>query len=93
MASQQLSVRQRVEAVTYLEAVALDLNGLAAALAQRGAENEADAIDVAAKNLLAACWWLSRPLRQPPPPERWNPAGMGHSVPPQQGADQHRQAQ
>jgi hypothetical protein len=67
----QLSVRQRVEAIAYLEAIATQLNTMAAALAERGAWTEADMVDASAKSLLAGCWWLDRPLRAQRPPERW----------------------
>jgi hypothetical protein len=32
----------------------------------------ADMIDHAARDLLASCWLLKRPLRPKPPPEQWH---------------------
>jgi hypothetical protein len=92
MAERQVSIRHRVQAIDQLEGTAAFLNTMASWLAERGLENEADAIDVAAKNCLSACWWLSRPLRPQLPPTRWHDGGMGRDVPYQQAADQQRPA-
>ena len=67
----RLSVHDRVLAIDALEQRARDLNLMAAWLSEQGCEVEADAIDTASKNLLACCWWLSRPLNPQLPPSRW----------------------
>jgi hypothetical protein len=41
-------------------------------LGRAGVETEADMIETAARNLLASCWLLERPLRPKPPPEQWH---------------------
>jgi len=61
-----------------LEAAAFELNQIAAWLADNGIETEADQIERAARDLLAACWLLSRPVRYPPPPERWQQPADGY---------------
>jgi hypothetical protein len=86
----RLSVRDRVLVLDHLEVVALYLNRLASYLAEQRCEVEADMTNDAAKALLGVCWWLSRPLRSPPPPEVWKPAGTGQAVPYQQAPDQQR---
>ena len=96
MADQRISVRHRVEAIEQLDQLARYLNSMSAWLAERGLEVEADAIDVAAKNCLAACWWLERPLRVQLPPQRWpDPArqfepGFGSGARTGQGQERHR---
>ena len=88
----RLSVHDRVAVLQRIEAMATELNAIAAWLGQR-AESEADVIDGAARDLLAAAWMLERPLRPKPPPERWQlGAGMEPPVTPPQGADQQQQA-
>lgn len=87
MARQQLSVRERVETIAFLEAVATQLNKMAAALAERGAWTEADMVDASAKGALAACWFLDRPLRGQALPERWQQPTCGDGMS-QPGADQ-----
>jgi len=62
MPDQRISVRHRVLAIDHLERVALDLNEVASWLGEAGCQTEADAVNDAAKSLLASCWWLSRPL-------------------------------
>ena len=85
-------MHDRVAATDHLERVALDLNLVASWLGQAGCEPEADAVNDAAKSLLAACWWLSRPLSPRLPPQRWPQPGMEPAVLPPQPADQQRQA-
>ena len=92
MSDPRISVRDRVQVLAQLEQGARWLNALAAWLGSRGVESEADVIDQAARDLLAACWMLERPLRPKPPPELWKTAGTGHNVPAQQGGDQQQQA-
>ena len=70
MADSRISVHDRVAAIDHLEAAALDLNQVAAWLGQAGCEPEADTVNDAAKSLLAACWWLNRPLSPGLPPQR-----------------------
>jgi hypothetical protein len=67
----RLAVRERLACLDRLEQSALFLNRLASYLAEVGCEVEADMVQSAAHACLASCWWLSRPLRTPPPPERW----------------------
>jgi hypothetical protein len=90
MADQRISVRDRVLAIDALERMSGELNLIAGWLGEQGAGVEADMAQAAAHSALAACWWLSRPLRQPPPPERW--PGTGSPVPCQQPADQQQRA-
>jgi hypothetical protein len=71
MTSDRLAVRDRLAAIDAMEVSAIYLNRLAAWLAEAGCEVEADMIQSAAHACLASCWWISRPLRSPPPPERW----------------------
>jgi hypothetical protein len=71
MADQRISVHDRVLILDQLNACAWWLNRLAGWLGQRGVETEADIIEQAARNLLASCWLLERPLRANPPPEVW----------------------
>ena len=71
MPDQRLSVHDRVTAISHLEKLARELNLMSAWLAEHDMETEADAIDVAAKNLLTCCWWLDRPMRPQLPPQRW----------------------
>ena len=100
MAEQRISTRQRVQVLQELETGAKWLNALAAWLGQQGIESEADVIDQAARDLLAAAYMLERPLRPRPPPERWqfgcthpDPPGTGPAVPSQQPSDQQQRAQ
>jgi hypothetical protein len=86
----RISVRDRVQAIDQLNQAAFWLNDVSVWLGSRGAETEADMAETAARNLAAACWLLSRPLRAEPPPDRWQSAGTGHPVPYQQGTDQQR---
>jgi hypothetical protein len=86
--AERMAVRDRLAAIDHLELSARYLNSLAAWLAEAGAEVEADMVQSAAHSALAACWWLSRPLRSPPPPEAWKDAGTGQPVPYQQAPDQ-----
>jgi hypothetical protein len=88
--SDRLAVRERLAAIDCLEATAIYLNRLAAWLSEAGAETESDMTNEAAKSLLAACWFISRPLRQPVPPERWPGTGTEQPVPYQQAPDQQR---
>jgi hypothetical protein len=67
----RLAVAERLQALDRLEAVAVELNQIAAWLGGFGVETEADMAERAARDLLAACWLLSRPLRPEPPPDRW----------------------
>jgi hypothetical protein len=69
--TEQLSVRDRLACIEGLERTARWLNTMAAWLGERGLETEADTVQSAAYASLAACWWISRPLRPPPPPEQW----------------------
>jgi hypothetical protein len=71
MAEPRLSVHDRVMALERLESVAVELNAIAAWLGGYAIETEADTIDRAARDLLASCWLLSRPLRAELSPERW----------------------
>ena len=71
MAEIRVSVRDRVKVIADIEAMALYANSVAAWLGEQGVETEANAVDDAAKSLLAACWWLDRPLRAQLPPQRW----------------------
>lgn len=71
MADQRLSVHDRVQILSQLNQGAFWLNKLAGWLGRQGVETEADMIDQAARDLLAACWLLERPLRPKPPPEQW----------------------
>ena len=84
-----LSVHDRVQALTAMEANAVELNAIAAWLSKAGAETEADMLEQAARSVLASCWLLERPLRPQPPPERWE-AGTGQFVPYHQVPDQGR---
>jgi len=72
MSDQRITVRDRVQALERLNAVAWELNQVATWLAQAGIETEADMINQAAKDLLASCWLLERPIRARPAPERWS---------------------
>jgi hypothetical protein len=90
MAEQRMTVRDRLAGLDRLEMSAAFLNKLAAWLAEADAQVEADMVQSAAHSCLAAAWWLSRPVRSPPPPERW--PGMEQPVPYQQAPDQRRQA-
>jgi hypothetical protein len=67
----QLTVRDRLAALDHLEQTARYLNRLAAWLGEQGCETESDMTNESAKGLLAACWFLSRPIRAQPPPEQW----------------------
>lgn len=67
----RISVRHRVAAIDHLEQMALELNEIASWLGREGCETEADAVSDASKSLLASCWWLSRPIQQRLPPQRW----------------------
>jgi len=71
MSERQISVHDRVNAIDQLEGVADYLNSMASWLSQHALVNEADAVNEAAKSLLASCWWLSRPLNPKLPPRRW----------------------
>jgi hypothetical protein len=71
MMADRLAVRDRLAAIDAMEVSAVYLNRLAGWLSEAGCKVEADMIQSAAHACLAACWWISRPLRQPPPPERW----------------------
>jgi hypothetical protein len=90
MADQRISVHDRVLVLDQLNACAWWLNRLAGWLGHNGIESEADMVDDAARDLAAACWLLSRPLRAKPPPEQWKGAGTGLSIPSQQAPDQQR---
>jgi hypothetical protein len=79
-----------VQVLDALNSLAWYLNRLAGWLGRAGVETEADMIDQAAKDLLASCWLLERPLRPKPPPEVWKPVGTGLGVPYQQAPDQQR---
>jgi hypothetical protein len=59
-------------AISHLELVAWQLNGLANWLGDDGHETEADMAEGAARSILAACWLLSRPFRRDLPPDRWH---------------------
>jgi len=86
MADRRISVRDRVKVIEDIEGTANYLNSIAARLGEHDLEVEANAVDDAAKSLLAAWWWLSRPLRPQMPPQRWQQPTCreGMSVP---GAD------
>ena len=71
MSDRRISVHDRVSAIDHLEQMALELNQIASWLGREGCEIEADAVNDAAKSLLASCWWLDRPLRAQLPPQRW----------------------
>jgi hypothetical protein len=90
MADQRISVHDRVKVLDQVNGAAWWLNKLASWLGSRGVETEADMIDQAARDLLAACWLLERPLRLKPPPERWHDGGTGLGVPYQQAPDQRQ---
>ena len=99
MADQRLSVHHRVMVLQRIEAIATELNAMASWLGSAGVEYEADLLDGSARDLLAVCWLLERPLRPKLPPSRWQDppvtqvtAGMEPSVLPPQGADQQQQA-
>jgi hypothetical protein len=95
MADPRLSVHQRVQILAQLEHGARWLNALAAWLGQRGVESEADMIDQAARDLLAVCWLLERPIRPKLPPTRWSDGQQTAQSAPQsayqQVSDQPRQ--
>jgi hypothetical protein len=71
MSDQRISVHDRVQVLDALNSVAWYLNRLAGWLGRNGVETEADMVDQAARDLLASCWLLERPLRPKPPPEVW----------------------
>jgi hypothetical protein len=75
----RISVRERVQALQRLEALAFEVNQISAWLAGAGIETESDMLDQAAKAVLASCWLLSRPVRAQLPPERWQQAPDGYS--------------
>jgi hypothetical protein len=62
-----ISIRDRVQVIDQLERTARWANLMATWLSEHGLETEADMVNESAKGLLAACWWLSRPLRRRPP--------------------------
>lgn len=67
-----ISVHNRVIVLDSLERTARYLNLLASWLGEQGAaENEADMIDGAARDLLAAAFLLERPLKPKLPPQQW----------------------
>jgi hypothetical protein len=67
----RLSVHDRVRALDWLDYLARQLNKAAVYLAEQGFETEADLLDQAAKDTMAAVGMLSRPLRGRPPAELW----------------------
>ncbi len=75
MPDARISVHERVQALQRLEGIAFELNQIAAWLGDAGVETEADQLDRSARDVLATCWLLNRPLRPQLPPERW--AGGG----------------
>lgn len=64
-------MHDRVLVLDQLNQCAWWLNKLAGWLGRQGVETEADIIDQAARDLLASCWLLERPLRPRLPPEPW----------------------
>jgi hypothetical protein len=80
-----MTVRDRVAAIEGLERTARWLNAMAAWLGDQGAETEADTVQSKAYACLAGCWWLSRNLRPPPPPERWPDGWHRTACPPPAG--------
>ena len=74
MPDTRISVRHLVAALASLEATAWELNQAAAWLSEQGRETEADMLEQAARDVLAACWLLERPIRPQLPPERWQQA-------------------
>jgi hypothetical protein len=87
MPDQRLSVHDRCQILGQLEQGARWLNALASWLGQQGVESEADMIDQAARDLLAAAYLLERPLQPKPPPERWPQPGTCEDGMSQPGAD------
>lgn len=71
MSDRRISVHDRVQALGRLNAIAFELNKIAAWLGEVGVETESDMLDKAARGILAACWLLERPIRLQLPPERW----------------------
>jgi hypothetical protein len=92
MTDRRLSVHDRVAVLGHLERAARELNAVAAWLGSLGVESEAEMIDGAARDLLAACFLLERPLRPKLPPQCWPQPGTGSPVPGQQPADQQQRA-
>ncbi len=82
MTDQRISVHDRVAVLDALDHLGREANKAAAWLSERGFESEADLAQDAARSIMAAVGLLSRPLRQPPPPERWQQ--------PQQAANGYR---
>lgn len=71
MPDPRLSVHDRVQALQRLEAIAFELNEAAAYLAANDIETESDQLEQSARNVLAVCWLLSRPLCPQLPASRW----------------------
>lgn len=71
MPDSRISVHDRVLALQALEAIAFEANRIASWLASCGVETESDMIEGAARDLLASCHLLSRPVSAQLPPERW----------------------
>jgi hypothetical protein len=83
MPDRRLSVHDRVAVLGHLERAARELNLVAAWLGSLGVESEAEMIDGAARDLLAACWLLERPLRPKLPPSRWHDGQQTAQIAPQ----------
>jgi hypothetical protein len=71
MTETRVSVRERVRVIADIEGLAHYANAIATWLGEAGLEVESDAVNDASKSLLAACWFLDRPLRMHLPPQRW----------------------
>jgi hypothetical protein len=71
MPDTRISVHDRVRALDRANAIAFELNQMASWLADNGVETESDMWEKAAKEILAGCWLLSRPIRAAVPPESW----------------------
>jgi hypothetical protein len=67
----RISLRDRVRALDRANQLAFELNAMASWLADNGVETESDMWEKAAKDILAGCWLLERPIRAAMPPEAW----------------------
>jgi hypothetical protein len=71
MSDTRLTLHQRVAAVDNLDRLAREANRAASWLSDQGFETEADMIEDAARDIMAAVGLLSRPIRPQLPPESW----------------------